>query len=201
VIHGGRFHLRRLLDRMNTLHHPWHRTRLTHDMKADLEFWIDYMCYFNGRTRMLDSRPATPLTINACGLAAGGYLAGQIVYTLWHSLSPEISVLHINDKEILALELALNRWAPQLRDKNIFVHSDSMVACAVIKRGSSKNPIVMASLRRVFWISAVYNFRIRTRFYPGVCNFISDRILRLHEPGGWQKILAVFPQAHPPQFG
>jgi hypothetical protein len=200
VINGGRSHLRRLIDRISTLRQPWHRTRLTHDMKADLQFWIDYMYFFNGRARMVDSRPSASISIDSCGLAAGGYYAGQMVYTPWNAFSREIADLHINDKEILALELALAQWAPQLRDKSIFVHSDSMVACAVIKRGSSKNPIVMASLRRVFWLSTVFNFRIRMCFYPGVRNVVADRISRLHEPGGLEKLLSVWPRIHHQYF-
>jgi hypothetical protein len=201
VIHGGRYHLRRLLDRINTLRQAWHRTRVTQDMKADLQFWIDYMCYFNGRTKMLDSRPATPICIDACQVAGGGYHNGEMVYTPWEAISPEVASLHINDKEVLALELAITQWAPKLRDRKVYVHCDSMVACAVIKRGSSRNPIVMASLRRVFWLSAVYNFKIRTWFYPGVRNIVADRISRLHEPGGWQKLMSVWPREyHPPLY-
>ena len=35
-VYGGRFHLRRILDKINTLDRPWHRTCLNKDMKADI---------------------------------------------------------------------------------------------------------------------------------------------------------------------
>ena len=35
-IYGGRFHLRRLINKSNKLRKPWHRTLVTRDMKLDL---------------------------------------------------------------------------------------------------------------------------------------------------------------------
>lgn len=49
-VYGGRFHLRRLIDTINKLQFPWHRTRITSDMKADMEWWLVYMHHFNGKT-------------------------------------------------------------------------------------------------------------------------------------------------------
>ena len=36
VIDGGRFHLRRIIDRINGLRNPWHRSRITAEMKKDI---------------------------------------------------------------------------------------------------------------------------------------------------------------------
>ena len=40
----------------------------------------------------------------------------------------------------------------------------------------------MKYLRYVFWLSAVYNFRLRAVHVPGVENVLSVMISRLHEP-------------------
>ena len=39
-IYGGRFHMRRLIDRSNTLRKPWHRTLVTNDMVVKLYVYI-----------------------------------------------------------------------------------------------------------------------------------------------------------------
>ena len=75
-------------------------------------------------------------------------------------------------------------WA----NKRIHVYCDNTCAVYTINKGLSKQPLVMASLRRVFWLSAIYNFRIKAVYYPGAHNILADCASRLHEPGVWQKL-------------
>ena len=39
----------------------------------------------------------------------------------------------------------------------------------------------MSSLRELFWLSAVYNFRITAKFIPGHENPVADAISRMHD--------------------
>ncbi len=98
--------------------------------------------------------------------------------------SPQAQSLHINAKEVLALEPACVRWAHQWANRKVIVHSDNQAAVAQINRGTSKNPIVMAALRRIFWWSATFNFRLFCVYLPGVRNAVADAASRLHEAGG-----------------
>ena len=184
VIHGGRFHLRRLLDRIRSLRYPSHRTRLTRDMRADMSWWLHFMDVFNGHTKMVESRPAAPVVIDACSEAAGSHYDGHSLYTPWQQCWPSAAPLHINHKEVLALEPAATVWAPMWANKRIYVHCDNRSAVYTINKGLSKHPAVMDSLRRVFWLSALYNFRLTAVYYPGHCNVIADSVSRLHERGG-----------------
>ena len=192
-IYGGRFHVRRIQDKINELNAPWHVTRVTQDMKADFTWWIKFMDSFNGKTPMLDTSPTTPVYIDACGVAAGGFHDYQYVYTPWAAW-PGTKDTHINDKETLALEPATVQWAHLWKDKKVIVMSDNQAAVSVINRGTSRNPFVMDSLRRVFWWSAKYNFRLYAIYFPGRLNAIADSVSRLHEPGGPVRLLKhVFP--------
>jgi hypothetical protein len=187
-IYGGRFHLRRLLDRIATLRCPWHRSRVTKEMRLDIEWWLSFLRRFNGTMPMVDSRPATPISIDACTEAAGAFNQGDWVYTHWQTHWPGAASLHINYKEVLALEPAVERWAHLWAGKKVFVHSDNQAAVAIINKGSCRDSFVMASLRRVFWASAVHNFRLRAVYYPGSSNFIADAVSRLHEPRGHERL-------------
>ena len=72
---------------------------------------------------MVDSRPAAPVAIDACPIAAGAYyhgLARDTPWRAWTSAAP----LHINHKEVLALEPAAAAWAPLWANKRIYVHCD-----------------------------------------------------------------------------
>ena len=188
VIYGGRFHLRRLLDRIVNLRLPSHRTRVTRDMKLDMLWWIAFLEQWNGTKSMVQQRPATSVSIDASGLASGAYYRGLPVYAPWHVCWPAASDLHINHKEVLALEIAASQFAHLWENKTVYVHSDNQCAVACIRKGTSKHPLVMSSLRRVFWLSAIFNFRIKSVYYPGIRNSLADRCSRLYEHNGIQKL-------------
>ena len=187
-VYGGRFHLRRILDRISKLNRPWHRTRVTCDMKADIQWWLQFMNQFNGHTSMVDNRPAAPVCIDACTEAAGAYFQGEWVYTPWIKACPSVYHLHFNFKEVLALEPAVRHWGYLWRDKKVYVHTDNQAAAGIINKGSCRNPLVMASLRRVFWYSAIFNFRIKAVYYPGRYNSIADAVSRVHQPGMYSRL-------------
>lgn len=185
-VYGGRFHMRRLYDRANKLKSSCHRTLVTQDMKKDVLWWLEFLDVFNGTMPMVDTRPGTSISIDACKIAAGGHFGGQVVYTSWPK---QTATLPINYLEVLALEPAIAQWAGHFRNKKVFVHCDNQAACAIINKGSCRNETVMNSLRRVFWLSAVYNFRLKAIYYRGVSNVIADAASRLHETNGVARLL------------
>jgi hypothetical protein len=75
------------------------------------------------------------------------------------------------------------------KKKEIFVHIDNQAAVSIVNKGSCHNPIVMQALRNIFWMSAVYNFRLKAVYYPGRFNRVADSISRLHESGGYARLL------------
>lgn len=187
VIQGGRAHLRRLLDHINKLERPAHRTRITADMRADLSWWICFAKSFNGILPMIDYRDHTAVCIDACPIAAGAFFKGQCMYLPWEKW-PGTQQLHINYKEVLTLEPAAATWCHQWCNKHVRVHCDNQAAVAIINKGTSKDPFVMAALRRLFWLSATFNFKVTAVYYPGYCNSIADACSRLHEPQGWLRL-------------
>jgi hypothetical protein len=96
----------------------------------------------------------------------------------------------INYLEVLALEPAVTQWAPYFANKKVFVHSDNLAACAIINKGSCKDANVMKSLRRVFWLSAIFNFRLKAVYYKGSYNVLADSVSRLHEKDGYHRLLS-----------
>ena len=186
--YGGRFHVRRLLDVIARLKKPWHHARVTQAMIQDCQWWQSYMRYFNGSVNMVDPRPVTPVYIDSCNVGAGGTFNGDWFHAPWDAFLPEAKDLHINDKEVLALEPACLRWAPLWANRKVLIHSDNQVAVAQINRGSSRSPVVMAALRRIFWWSARFNFLLSCVYLPGVSNTLADAASRLHEPGGGARL-------------
>ena len=190
VINGGRPHMRRLLDLITPLRAPCHRSRLTRVAKRDLEWWIRFLSTFNGTMPILDHRPLIPVCLDACPVAGGGYFAGDWFHVPWAEW-PGADGLHINYKEVLTLEPAARLWAHWWANHRVTIHSDNQAAVGIINRGTAKDPFIMAALRRVFWLSAIYNFRLRAVYYPGARNTLADAASRLHEPGALQRLMTA----------
>ena len=53
----------------------------------------------------------------------------------------------------------------------------------------------MEVLRSVFWCSAIWNFRLKAVFYPGVRNVLADAVSRLETPGGFDRLMSLLPKA------
>ena len=112
---------------------------------------------FNGRSMLLDKQPITSVFTDSCKSAAGGVYDGDWFYLNWDVDWPQISKMHINVKEAMAVYLAVYRWAPLWRNKRIIIQSDNKTTVAAIRRGTSQNPFLMSALRNLFWLSAQYN--------------------------------------------
>ena len=198
AIQGARPHLRRLLDRINRLQGPRHRTRITIEMKKDLAWWIAFARIFNGSVPMLDYRNHLSVSIDACSEGAGGFSGGDCYHLDWKDW-PGAYEQHINYKEVLALEPALTLWAPSWANHVVDIYSDNQAAVAIINRGSCRdNPFVMDSLRRVFWLSAVYNIKLHAWYLEGTRNTLADACSRVPNRTAWTTLLRVLQQTFIP---
>lgn len=95
-----------------------------------------------------------------------------------------------NYLEVLALEPADMQWAHYFANRKMFVHSDNLAAYAIINKDSFKDEGVMKSLRRVFWLPAIYNFRLEAVYCKGSYYDLADCASRLHEKD--TRLLNVF---------
>lgn len=94
----------------------------------------------------------------------------------------------INYLEVLALEPAVAKWAHQFANQKVFVHCDNLAACSIINKGSCKDKTVMSSLRRIFWLSAIYNFHLKAVYYKGIYNVLADSVSSLRESNGLARL-------------
>ena len=178
---GKNFYSAADIDPITRIKSPWHRTRVTQDMREDLEWWIHFLDVFNGLTPMVDSRPVLPIWADACPVAAGAVFGREYVYTPFNSW-PGASGLHINHKEALAIESAATRWAHRWSNHRVLVYCDNHAAVGILNKGSCRDAFMMQSLRRIFWLSAKFNFKLRVIYYPGIVNVVADAVSRLQEP-------------------
>lgn len=194
VITGARTFTRRIIDRVRTIKQAWHKSRVTTAMKADLHWWSDYLRVFNGSIPIMEERAYTPVTIDACRSGAGGFYRDQWYHLSWDDC-PDVKDLHINHLEVLALEPAVRLWCESWRNRSVTCYSDNQCAVGIINKGTTRNEKVMHSLRNVFWLSAVYNFKIKAVYYEGTRNTLAYRASRLGELKGGEKLQQAISEA------
>ena len=180
AVRGGKFFLRRILDAIKPMQQQRHKTRLSKAFHADLQWWLSFLCIFNGTVYF--ARDAKQhVYVDACNTAAGAFYQGDWVYSVFQTDLPAAERLHINYKEVCAVVQAGRRWAPCWRGRSVVFHTDSTVTQAIINKGRSKNPYVNSLLRKVAWECAKINCRISAVHVAGSINIMADTISRLHE--------------------
>lgn len=182
VIQGGRYFLRRILDALKCLKLSSHKCKLSAEFHKDLTWWIDYSSTFNGVFYYREVEHEAIHT-DACNEGAGIFFKGQWFYINWIGDFPSCVNLHINYKEVMAIILGLEIFAPRLANTHITVVTDNTAAKGILNKGRSRSTFVMSWLRRLFWVCSMYNISFRVIHVPGSLNQIPDSISRLHEPG------------------
>ena len=125
-----------------------------------------------------------------------GLLGFDWFYFNWSQDLPAAESFHINEKEILAVVLAAQRWAPYWQNKHVIIYSDTSCVVASLNKGTSQNSVVMNCLCRLFWLSAIYNFHLTFKHIPGIHNIAADSASRLHLSGYLETLLHLQPTHH-----
>ena len=108
------------------------------------------------------------------------------MYVNWALDHPALYPLHINYyKETFAIVLAVWRWAPFWSGYRVVVKSDSQVAAALLNKGSSRCPVIMAWIRSLFWLKEYFSFSLFVEHIPGSINTLADSISRLDDVRHW----------------
>lgn len=182
VVHGGRVFLRRIIDAITQIKSQWHKTILSSEVKRDLKWWQDFLDFFNGKSLILDTTPLTSVCTDACKEGGGGFFEQDWFYAYWDTDYPMVKDFHINELEAFAVVLAAKRWCAQWENKRVVILSDNMTTVACLNKCTSRNKNMMKYLRHLFWLSAIFNFRIQAVHVPGKDNEVADKISRLNEP-------------------
>jgi hypothetical protein len=183
VVRGGRTYLRRILDIIKPLKHANHKLLITTDMRDDLRWWQAFLVSFNGKKAICVSRPETMAMVDACERGGGLVWGSDWRYVEWRFDFQSIRECHINVKELAAIVLAVRRWGLAWRGCRVVIWTDNTTAMYAMNKGTSKNRVMMALLREVFWMSCVFDIEIQCRHIAGVENWEADCVSRLFENG------------------
>ena len=137
---------------------------------------------FNGMSLIKNKGTDIIVPTDACDVGAGSYCEGDYFYCNWSVDLPAVQDSHINFKELAPVVLAAQKWGPLWANKPVVVLSNNSTTEACINRGSSRSVLLMKYLRHIFWLSVVFNYRLKAVHVLGEDNVLADIISGLHEP-------------------
>ena len=195
VVRGGRTFSHRIIGMLGGFTPKRRRITLSKGFFEDLDWWEKFSRWFNGEAKMVGRRLKDQVDIfsDASGSGFGVAYGTDWLAGCWkkdldscadkHSHlchSPGIEVPdNINVQELYPLVEALWRWGPQWRNCKVLCHSDNTQVVTGVNTGRSDNKVAMSLLRRIFWLSVIYNCHIICEHIPGKLNVTADALSRL----------------------
>ncbi|KAK3103148.1 hypothetical protein FSP39_016826 [Pinctada imbricata] len=193
---AGRAFCRRFYDSLSSASKPFHRIRITRELKEDIEIWLTFLENYNGSTPFPD-----PLWVpnNALCLAsdsAGSFGRGVIFKNLWAYMSwPEEWSSDIRRDltylELVPVALAIHIWGESLQSSKIVMQVDNLAVVHILNNKTSKSPRVMSLLRPLLQKLLQFNIQLHCMHVPGYTNVIADAISRFQ----WDTFRQVAPHA------
>jgi hypothetical protein len=139
----------------------------------DLRWWQKFLRRFNGKPfGFLPNRPIIKCTTDASSFAGCGILASSKAWV--HSWDTKQTLWHINIKELWAVFHSLLSWGESWENSDVLLATDNSSVLSWINKGSGSSPQAMKLLRRIFWITATFNIRIRATWVPSQSNHAAD---------------------------
>jgi hypothetical protein len=151
----------------------------------DLQWW---------RTLQLDHlpgpiwRPTTTatLTTDASGDIGWGAHLNDGLHTVSGVWTQQQQHLHITHKELLAVSLALQEFAPQLRSHRVRLVTDNTAVVAIVNSGTSRSPALMHLAREIWQQAADLQVRLFASYINTSNNHLADYLSRGKRAPGWR---------------
>lgn len=182
VLVPARAFLRRLIVLTIGLTLPYHHTRLTANVKQDLEVWVKFFQNFNGKSFFIQELLlATELELYTDAAQKLGF--GAVFGTKWF-FGPwphQWKTYNIVTLELFPIVLAIEIWAELLANKAIRLFTDNMALVSIINTKTTKEPHdrTMILVRRLVLVSLKHNILVEAHHIPGKKNVLPDLLSRL----------------------
>ena len=180
VLPAGRIFLRRLIDLSTTVSKLHHHLSLTAEAKLDLQWWLDFLSQWSGKSLILQSNwlhsGSMQLYTDASGtLGWGAYWSGRWLQRSWSTTQ---QTRDITWKELFAIVMAVHTWGIYWTKQKIVFHCDNQAVVDIWEKGTTRDPYIMALVRLLYFGAAQYNINVCVMHIPGAQNYIADALSR-----------------------
>jgi len=179
AIPAGRAFLYRLFQATCGITKRYHKIRITHDIRADLEIWLQFLESHNGVTLFTElewvSDSTLSLYTDASSLGYGLFFNGLWACGTFPSRWLDRSIAF---KEFFPVGVAMEIWGHKLKNKRIVLVTDNMSVLAIINKKSSRCPLIMKLVRQFVLTTLQYNISTKSTYIPSKQNNIADALSR-----------------------
>ena len=144
---------------------------LSLEVKEELQWWIDHLESWNGRS-LLPDKTDMVVTTDASETGWGASLGSRRTGGYWN-LSERL--FHINVLEVMAIEFCLRSYVNDLRNKSVLIRTDNTTAMAYVNHmGGTKSRELSTAAERLWHFALENNMRLTAAHIPGVENTVAD---------------------------
>jgi hypothetical protein len=161
-----RFFLRELHDVVKSAK-SWSSTvKITCHAKRDLEWWTEVPSHHNG-VPIWKTIENAYIQFDSNNYGWGAVL-NDCVESRGFMTTPDLQE-HITFKKMKAVRCAIKALLPELKGKRLLLHEDNQSGIGVLTHLTSKSPIMMCELRKLFLLDT-YGTKILTRYIRSAAN-------------------------------
>lgn len=197
VVIPGRSFLRRLYDALERPNTYW--IHISSDMRKDLTWWESFLSKWNGvwMLRTAIARKPRYLWTDASGtIGIGGYLLRHLsqdpdaLHAFGKRIPSRYSIKDIQVKEMMAVQLSISRWLPELIGKALYIFNDNQAVCFGLMKLSIRGD-AMHPLRQIALLLASHDIVVmEVKWIHTYENSLADMLSRLQ----WERIADKYPQ-------
>ena len=179
VVRHGRTFLRRLIELSKKVKFLHNKIRINYIAHRDINWWLNFMHHYHGVSVMYDEQWISNEKLNLW-TDSSDYAIGCLYKHLFNcKMFDEETKMHpIVWKEMYAILVACETWGHYFKAKRILFNCDNNAVVCSINSGVSKNTELMALIRKLFFICALYNFEISAVYLPSKSNVLADSLSR-----------------------
>eukprot|EP00873_Tetraselmis_striata_P004131 jgi/Tetstr1/424395/TSEL_014954.t1 len=173
----ARFFLRELHCVLATRQGWGGRVKMTNQLRRDLQWWTQVPAQHNGRS-MYKPVETAYLHADSGSYGWGAVLNNNSAYQARGFWYEDDRSHHITWKELRAVRHAVDSFLPQLRGRRVLLHEDNTAVVAALTNLTSRSPVMMEELRKLWHLLDIHDISIRPRYIQSAANVWADRLSR-----------------------
>ena len=192
--------LRSIINLYKGLRGPSHHVRISKLVQADICYFIQWCNSFNGVSFAVRTRPIATMYSDASLTAAAAYSHGDFLYSVFACDNSQYASQDIYVKELLAVLLALQRWAHAWAGYTVIARIDNQGVLGALHQGLTKNCIANGILKAILWYTAIYDIDLCPSYILSADNVIADCLSRGDDPVKFNMVTAGLLSYYGPNY-
>eukprot|EP00873_Tetraselmis_striata_P015541 jgi/Tetstr1/435805/TSEL_024694.t1 len=135
---------------------------MTNQLRRDLEWWTQVHAQHNGRS-MHKPMETAYMHADSSSYGWGAVLNNNSAYQARWFWYEDDRAHHITWKELRLVRHAVESFLPQLRGRRVLLHEDNTAVVAALANLTSRSPVMMEELRKLWHLLDIHDISIRPR--------------------------------------